>query len=163
MAFARLVAAYHADLVRVAFVVAGGSQDIADDAVQAAWTIAWRKLGTVRDPERIKPWLIAIAANEARQLCRKGRRAAVAELHIDTPALQLPDQANADPAARADALDLESAMAGLSPDERTLLALRYEAGFDSGEIGRILGRPAATIRWRLATLVARLRKELRDA
>lgn len=165
VAFARLVAAYHADMIRVAFVIAGGSQDLADDAVQAAWTTAWRKLGTVRDPDRVKSWLVAIAANEARQLCRKRRRAAVAEIAIDTPAIgtPVPLDIDMDPAGHADALDLEAALATLSPDERALLALRYEAGFDSGEIGRILGRPAATIRWRLATLVARLRKELRDA
>jgi DNA-directed RNA polymerase specialized sigma24 family protein len=50
IAFARIVDAYHADMIRVAYVVSGGSQELADDAVQAAWTIAWRKLGSVRDP-----------------------------------------------------------------------------------------------------------------
>ena len=52
MAFARIVAAYHGDMLRVAYVVAGGDQDLADDAVQAAWSVAWRKLGSVRDLQR---------------------------------------------------------------------------------------------------------------
>ena len=33
IAFARLVAAYHADMIRVAFVVSGGDQDAADTGV----------------------------------------------------------------------------------------------------------------------------------
>jgi DNA-directed RNA polymerase specialized sigma24 family protein len=41
MAFARIVDAYHRDLVRVAYVVAGDEQ-LAEDAAQSAWSIAWR-------------------------------------------------------------------------------------------------------------------------
>lgn len=64
VAFARIVGAYHLDLVRVAFVVCG-DEGLAEDAAQASWWIAWRKLGSLRDPDRLKPWLVAIAANEA--------------------------------------------------------------------------------------------------
>lgn len=156
--FARIVAAHHADMVRVAYVVCGGRQDLADDAVQAAWSIAWRRLGSLRDPKRLKAWLISVAANEARQLCRRQRRLAAVELDAGTA-----DPGGGDPADRAGALDLEGVLEHLSPDERTLLALRYEAGLDSSEIGALAGRPAATIRWRLARLIARLRKELTDA
>ena len=46
IAFARIVDAYHADMIRVAYVVSGGSQELADDAVQAAWAIAWRGRGS---------------------------------------------------------------------------------------------------------------------
>ncbi len=77
--------------------------------------------------------------------------------------LGMVDPGAPDPADRADALDLERALRHLSADERSLLALRYEAGLDSGEIGALVGRPAATVRWRLSRLIARLRKELRDA
>lgn len=161
IAFARLVAAYHADMIRVAFVVTGGDQDLADDAVQLAWAIAWRKLGSLRDAGRVRPWLVSVAANEARQLCRHRRM-----LH-QIP-MSFAGEAMAEPVApgpdeRADVLDLESALRLLSPNERVLLALRYEAGLDSTAIGSLLGRPAATVRWRLARLVARLRKEMCDA
>ena len=163
VAFARIVATYHADMVRVAYVVSGGDQDVADDAVQAAWAIAWRKLGSLRDPDRLKPWLVAVAANEARQLSRRQRSRSVVWLDVDMTDLGMVDPAEPDPAGRADALDLEAALQRLSADERALLALRYEAGLDSSEIGTLLGRPAATVRWRLARLVSRLRKELCDA
>ncbi len=162
MAFARIVAAYHADLVRVAFVVSGGSQDLADDAVQGAWSIVWRRLGSLRDPSRLRPWLVSVAANEARRLCRRQRswgrmQAEVAEIDPDREVAEAGD-----PADRAAALDLERALRHLSADERALLAMRYEAGLDSSQIGALAGRPAATVRWRLARLRERLRKELSD-
>lgn len=161
VAFARIVSAYHADMTRVAYVVAGGDQSVADDAVQAAWSVAWRKLGSLRDPERLKSWLVSVAANEARQACRRERRCAVAEIPLDST--DAVDPSGPDPADRADALDLERALGHLSAGERALLALRYEAGLDSAQIGTLSGRPAATVRWRLARLRARLRKELSDA
>ena len=162
MAFARIVAAYHADMTRVAFVVSGGRQDLADDAVQSAWSVAWRRLGSLRNPDRLKPWLIAVAANEARQQCRRQRRHAVAQLDLGASEVSVADPAGPDPADRADVLDLETALLHLSANERALLALRYEAGLDSRQIGALTGRPAATVRWRLARLIARLRKELTD-
>ena len=81
VAFARIVQAYHGDLVRVAFVVAGDEQ-LAQDAVQSAWSIAWRKLGSLRDPERLRPWLVSVAANQARQMVRSQNRRDVAEIKV---------------------------------------------------------------------------------
>ncbi len=51
-ALARIVAAHHDEMARVCFVICG-DQDLAQDAVQAAWPIAWRKLGSLRDPEHL--------------------------------------------------------------------------------------------------------------
>ncbi len=161
VAFARLVAAYHRDMVRVAFVVCGGSQDLADDAVQAAWAIAWRKLRSVRDPDRVKPWLVSVAANEARQMWRREHRRYVTE--IDVAAYdEASDPTAFDPGEEASEIDLRRALRHLSADERMLLALHYEAGLDSAEIGGIYRRPASTVRGQLARLLARLRKELAD-
>ena len=81
LAFARIVDTYHRDLVRVAYIVAGDEQ-LAEDAAQSAWSIAWRKLGSLRDPERLRPWLVSVAANEARQLLRSRHRRAVAEIRV---------------------------------------------------------------------------------
>ncbi len=72
-AFAQIVAAHHDDMTRVCFVIAG-DLDIADEAVQAAWAIVWRKLPTLRQADRLRPWLVSVAANETRQLLRRHRR-----------------------------------------------------------------------------------------
>jgi len=156
VAFARIVRAYHDDMTRVCFVICG-DVDIADEAVQAAWPIAWRKLGSLRDPSRLRPWLVSIAANEARLLVRRRRRRNVVELALTDAATP-----GADPGGRVGDLDLTNALARLDPDDRALLALRYVAGFDSTELARATGRSPSGTRVRLARLLARLRTELRD-
>ncbi len=68
----------------------------------------------------------------------------------------------ADPAARPAVTDLVHAVRRLPADDRTLLALRYVAGFDATEIGRALDMSPSGVRSRLARLVVRLRTELGD-
>jgi RNA polymerase sigma factor (sigma-70 family) len=155
VAFARLVAAYHADLLRVAYVTCGADADLAQDAVQAAWVTAWRKLGSVREPEKVKGWLVAVAANEARQLVRRQRRRSIVELRVAAA-----DPAWRDPAAAIDRMDLVNALGHLEPEDRALLALRYVAGFDSFELGRALGKSPSGTRARLGRLLERLRGDL---
>ena len=156
VAFARIVRAYHDDMTRVCFVICG-DLDVADEAVQTAWPIVWRKVGSLRDPGRLRPWLVSIAANEARLLIRRRRRRTVVELAVaDATA---PD---VDPAGRVADIDLANALARLDPDDRALLALRYVAGFDSTELALATGRSASGTRARLARLLTRLRTELSD-
>ncbi len=78
-AFATLVAEHHAAMARVAYVICG-DVEATRDAVQSAWTIAWRRLSSLRQPEQVHAWLVAIAANEARQHLRRQRRVAVVDL-----------------------------------------------------------------------------------
>ena len=156
-AFARIVAAYHPDMVRVAYGICG-DQDLALDAVQAAWLIAWRKLRAVREPEHLRSWLIAVAANEARHIVRRRRPGRVVEIQVD-PA----DPVAVDSPAEIRRLDLVNALRRLSPDERSLIALRYGAQLDSSEIAPLLGISASGVRARLMRVMGRLRKELDDA
>jgi DNA-directed RNA polymerase specialized sigma24 family protein len=155
-AFTTIVAEHHDQMMRVAFLV-GGDLDVADDAVACAWRIAWHKLGTVREPDRLRPWLVTVAANEARRIARGRRRQAIREVGLDVGANA---RGGGDPGIRVGDLDLVNALARLDPDDRTLLALRYVAGFDSTEIGRATGRSASGTRARLGRLLARLRAEL---
>ena len=60
----------------------------------------------------------------------------------------------------ADVVDLDRALRGLKPHERSLLALRYAAGLDSTEIARQMGMSASGVRSRLARLLERLRDDL---
>jgi RNA polymerase sigma-70 factor, ECF subfamily len=155
-AFARIIRAHHDDMTRVCFVICG-DLDIADEAVQAAWPIVWKKLGSLRNECRLRPWLVSIAANEARQLIRRRRRRTVVELAVRDAATS-----GVDPAGRVGDLDLANALARLDPDDRALLALRYVAGFDATELGRATGRSPSGTRARLARLLDRLRTELSD-
>jgi len=154
LAFARLVAEHHAAMARVAYVITGDAE-ACRDAVQSAWAIAWRRLPTLRQPAQIHAWLIAIAANEARQARRRQRRATVVDISAEVAYAE-----GDDPIESLDLLDLQLAMGGLRPDERSLLAMRYAAGLDSFEIAQQLGVTASAIRSRLSRILERLRADL---
>jgi len=155
-ALARIVAAHHDDMASVCFVICG-DQELARDAVQAAWPIVWRKLGTLRDPDRLRPWLVSVAANQARTMMRRQRRHPVVEIEVADVGSDRHD-----PAARTAYADLAAALGRLSPDDRTMVALRYVVGFDATEIAASMGASPSGVRSRLARLLARLRTELDD-
>ena len=153
-AFARLIAEHNAAMARVAYVIVG-DRETTLDAVQSAWTIAWRRLGSLRNPEQVRPWLVAIAANEARQQRRRQRRATVVDISE-----ALDRTGSGDPGEGADVVDLERALRRLDVDDRRLLALRFVAGLDSTEIAQHLGLSASGVRSRLSRLIDRLRADL---
>ncbi len=157
VAFARIVGAYHLDLVRVAFVVCG-DEGLAEDAAQSAWWIAWRKLPSLRDPDRLRAWLVAIAANEARKTVEarasatgRGTRGRVRPLPRRRPR-----------GARSTTSTSRTPSRRLKPEDRALVALRYAADLDSSELAPVLGISASGVRTRLSRLLDRLRKELGD-
>lgn len=155
-AFALLVRAHHESMLRVAFVITG-DREVAADAVQTAWSVAWQRLGSLRDPRAIRAWLVAIAANEARLSLRRQRRRTVVELAM------IPAGVGEDPGGRIEVVDLQRAMRDLSADDRMLLALRFAAGWDSGEIAAHMHLSASGVRSRLERLLDRLRRELDHA
>jgi RNA polymerase sigma-70 factor (ECF subfamily) len=151
-ALARIMALHDGSMRRICMVVTGNAA-LADDAVQAAWVRAWRSIRSLRDPARLRPWLMSIAANEARQLVRSASRRRAHEAAAEP---SLPP----DPALRGELLDLAAALERLPLDDRRLIALRHLAGLSSEEIAREIGGSAASVRGRLARALARLRQEM---
>jgi RNA polymerase sigma factor (sigma-70 family) len=154
VAFARIVSAHHDDMARIAFFVCG-DLDVAEEAEQAAWAVAYRRLNDLRDPERLRPWLMSIAANQARQIARSRRRRTVRELAVGDQGLP----PNVDHAAM---IDLAAAVGRLDPKDRAIVGLRFIGGFESAEIGRAVGMTSSAVRVRLHRLLGRLRKDLGD-
>lgn len=156
VAFTRIVGAYHDDMCRVAYVICHDTE-LAHDAVQQAWTIVWRRLSELREPERLKSWLVAIAANEARQVMRRTRRRDFVEMGLQVN----PVREGSTVWTRN--LDLRSALVTLSPEDRELLALRYVAGVDSTELSRLTGLSPSGTRARLQRIIATLRTQMEGA
>ena len=154
VAFARIIAAHHDDLARIAFFVSG-DLDIAEEAEQSAWAVAYRWLKDLRDPDRLRPWLMSIAANEARQMARIQRRRTIRELTVT-------DGARPRDTDHAALIDLADALGRLDPRDRAIVGLRFIGGFESAEIGNALGMTATGVRVRLHRLLERLRKDLGD-
>jgi RNA polymerase sigma-70 factor (ECF subfamily) len=158
VAFRHIVAAHHEDMRRVCAYIAG-DLTIAEEATEAAWVIAWKRLRDVREPSHLRPWLMTVAVNEAKQLLRKRRTRA--RFEVATDASQEPG--GRDPATDVSGMDLREAISRLDADDRALLALRYVAGFDSNELAVATDKNPATIRQRLKRLLDRLREDLTDA
>jgi len=154
-AIRQLIAEHHDDMRRVCSYVTR-DEAVAEEAAQAAWSVAWRKIGSLRDPERLRPWLISVAVNEAKQLLRQRRRRAEIEIVADASS----EPGGPDPAAGVGAMDLHAALERRDPDDRALLAMRYVAGFDSNELSIATGKKPAAIRQRLKRLLDRLREDL---
>jgi RNA polymerase sigma-70 factor, ECF subfamily len=152
-AFTELVRRHHRAMVQVAYAITGDLES-ARDAAQSAWSIAWHRLGSVRQPELVRSWLVSIAANEARQAVRRRGRATIVDISGVDPG------AGGDPSDAISALDLARVLRGLNADDRALLALRFVAGLDSTEIANHLGMSASGVRSRLSRLLDRLRRDL---
>jgi RNA polymerase sigma-70 factor (ECF subfamily) len=157
LAFRRIIVAHHDDMRRVCLAISG-DHAIAEEAVQAAWLVAWKKLDKVRSPDHLRPWLISVAVNEAKHLLRSRHRRSELEFAIDAPGVT----GGADPAAGIDLVDLWAALRRMHPDDRALLTMRYGVGFNASELAIATGKSPAAIRQRLKRLLERLREDLSD-
>ena len=157
IAFRRIVAEHHEDMRRVCLAMAGDHL-IAEEAVQAAWLVAWKKITKVHGPPQLRPWLVSVAANEAKKLMSKRRRRAEVEVAADASG----EPGGIDPATGVAAVDLRAALSRLEPDDAALLAMRYVAGFDSNELAAATGISPSGTRSRIERLLKRLREDLSD-
>jgi RNA polymerase sigma-70 factor (ECF subfamily) len=131
----------------------------AEDAVQEALLVAWRKADAWVPASGPLPLLLVITRYQALQSLRRRRPRPVGEVS---------DEAIEDPelAAAPLRIDVAKALAGLSEDDRTLLELRYRDDLTQRALANHLGVPEGTVKIRLHRLRARLRAVLdpeRDA
>jgi RNA polymerase sigma factor (sigma-70 family) len=112
-------------------------RDEAADATQDAFLVAAERLGQLRDPERLRPWLYAVARSQALRRARAQSRVAPEEEMTDLPdTATAPEQA----AERSDLRELVwNAAAGLSERDRALLDLHLRHGLEGAELGEAMG------------------------
>ena len=134
-----------------------GSADAAD-ATQDALVLAWRRLPTLRQPDRFEAWLRRILVNRCRDMGRaRGRR--LTEIQVD-PAFETGDAGGDTRPGVERSVDLETAIARLTIDQRTVLALHYAADLSLREVATTLGLPTGTAKSRLNTALVELRRQL---
>jgi RNA polymerase sigma-70 factor (ECF subfamily) len=131
-----------------------GDRGAAEEVVAAAFERAFRRFATY-DARRggARQWLFGIARNAALDELRRRRRSAA--LAADPADVAVAPEDDADPARRA---AVRAALAGLSPRERELVALKFVAGLDNAGIGALLGISASNAGTRLHRALHRLRE-----
>jgi RNA polymerase sigma factor (sigma-70 family) len=111
-------------------------RDAAADCVQDVFCTAAVQLPKLRDPDKLRPWLYAIARNEALRCIRQRRREEVVD--------ELPETVSGDAgpdtlAARTElAALIAEAAGGLSDRDRSVLELVYRHGLDGPELAEAL-------------------------
>lgn len=132
-----------------------------DDLLQEVALAVVRKVGEVRDPRAIRPWLRTVAINAAHAAARSGKRRS-GDVALGEDEVQ-PEQRPGGPAVGRSA-ELEEGRrlmelaADLPDGYREPLLLKAVHNLSYREIGEILGLPETTIE----TRIARGRRQLRD-
>jgi RNA polymerase sigma-70 factor (ECF subfamily) len=120
--------------------------DDALDAAQNAMVAIARHIDTFDRRARFSTWCYRIATNAALdEARRRSRRPAPVEI-VPEPRT---DAVNVDETV-ADRIDVDAALARLSPDQRAAVALRDLLGLDYAEIAAVLEIPPGTVRSRIA-------------
>jgi RNA polymerase sigma-70 factor, ECF subfamily len=128
-----------------------GDRHWAEDLLQETWLLAYRALGRLNDPERLRPWLLAIAQNvlaEAGRRQSRQKRAppprAAGQVLEEVPC---PQPSPAENAARGDLHEHVLAILRSLPEEYRLpLTLRYLLGADYETIETQLGLSNGALR-----------------
>jgi RNA polymerase sigma-70 factor, ECF subfamily len=163
-AYATLVREHEEIAFRIAYVICGSAAD-AEEAAQEAFVKAYRALGRFRTGEPLRPWLLAIVSNEARNRRRAaGRRAALAirvagEGRSFGEAAPSPEAALLAGERRAALL---AAMGRLNERDRTVIACRHLLDLSESETAAALGVRPGTVKSRLSRALDRLRREVGD-
>ena len=159
-AYEVLVARCTAPAHRAAVLLGAGAD--ADDVVQEAFVKAYRRLSRYRGDSGFKPWLLAIVANDTRNVIRSRRRRNGLLLRAAVRDDPLPLEPG--PAETAEAGErrrfLVAQLRALDARDRDVLVCRYLLELSEAETAVTLGLPKGTVKSRTARALTRLRDRL---
>lgn len=149
-AFAALYLSYKDSLYRYAYYKLRSAED-ASDAVSACITQAYMGIGAVRDERAFGAWLFRILYRECCAMIRK--KTGLEFVEIDERQAVAPDGTY----IRS---ELSEALDALEQTDRDIVLLAVVAGYNSREIGDMLGMKPGTVRSRQSRALARMREFL---
>jgi RNA polymerase sigma-70 factor (ECF subfamily) len=153
-AFAVLVHQVSDSLYAVAFRILRDT-GLAEDALQNALVLAWRRLPRLRDPDRFEAWIHRILVHACYDESQRAKSWVATVRVLPMNGLATPDASD----ALANRDELERAFRRLSVEQRAVFVLHHYLGLPLVEVAELLEIPAGTARSRLHYAIA----ELRDA
>jgi RNA polymerase sigma-70 factor (ECF subfamily) len=139
--------------LRLAFSMLGDRAE-AEDATQEAITRAWRRFPQLRDRTQLRPWFLAIVANQCRNVRRTRWFSTVRIAEIFRPARAAD--------TLADKIDVERALARLPIGDRQALFMRFYLDLPLEEIAVALGISPAAAKGRIYRACHKLRPDLQE-
>ena len=118
---------------------------LAEDALQNALVLAWRRIPHLREPERFEAWIHRILVHACYDESQRARHWTANVRVMPLEGLSTPDGS----AALADRDELERAFRRLPVDQRAVFVLHHYLGLPLVEVAELLGIPAGTARSRL--------------
>jgi RNA polymerase sigma-70 factor, ECF subfamily len=149
---------HYARMVRLAGLICHAGTS-AEDAVQAAMEQAWRRRGTLREPDRMRWWIDRIVVREA---IRQNRRPWWTR--FTQPVDEEQGQLLPDPSIHTtpERLALAWALRSLRVEQRSACVLHLYAGYSVTETAQLMGVSVETTRSRLRLARRRLRAALAE-
>ena len=150
-AFAELVKRHQSSVRACLRRLTAGNHALADDLAQETFILAWRNLASFRQEARFSTWLYRIATNCWLGDARKRKEVLLAdrddEVIDEDDDSSGSDEPNRDH-ARATVLkiDMERALAVLSPAERAAIVACYHQDLSHEEAAYVLDCPVGTVK-----------------
>jgi RNA polymerase sigma factor (sigma-70 family) len=134
------------------------NRDAAADAMHDTFVIAAQRIGQLRDAERLRAWLYAIARNECLRQLRQLSRTAELDEAFDVA----DDSIDMDSGLRNQELRalLAAALEGLNPREREVIQLAVQHRLEVGDVADAMGLPAKQVHALLSTARQQLERSL---
>jgi RNA polymerase sigma factor (sigma-70 family) len=161
VAFGALTRDHQELAFRTAYLITRNAAE-AEDAAQAALVKAFYALPRFRRGAPLRPWLLAIVANEARNRLRSGARRESLALRAahDAPAGDAAPSPEGALLASEERAGLLAALDALAADDRLVLSCRYLLELSEEETATVLSLPRGTVKSRTSRALARLRQHL---
>lgn len=159
-AWESLMVAHQEAVFRLAYLLLG-DPDEAEDAAQESFLRAWMHLGSFDSTRPLRPWLLSIAANLARNRRRSAGRyfAALLRAFRDEPASEgVEEQSTQNFQAR----ELWKAVQRLNLLDQQIVYLRYFLELPVAETAQILKIAEGTVKSRLSRALQKLRGIIRQ-
>lgn len=161
-----LVRKYQLQATRTAYLITR-DHALAEEIVQSAFLRAYERIGQFDAGRPFGPWLLRSVLNEAIKCAGRSNQLVSLEDGEDEEQMSLSDSL-ADPAPGPEELAEEAemrqivweALGKLPPKQRAVIVMRYYLGLSEAEMGKYLGCPSGTVKWRLHAARKRLQELL---
>jgi RNA polymerase sigma-70 factor (ECF subfamily) len=167
-AFEQLFHQYHRGIYNAIYQMTRNEADAAD-LTQEVFVRAYRALPRLQTPEAFTSWLYRIAVNLSRNWLRDRGRVRIESLEVpgddgeEGSTREIADPTG-DPSVLVQTQDLQErvqkAVAGLSPDHRTVVTLHHLQGMPVEEIARVMDCSIGTVKSRLSRARDHLKRKL---